>query len=249
MQSVCTCSVSATLSLLVRGDNLGNFGQTTPKFHWNLTQNYHFWDHFPQAPEKITDDLTTWMDRLKPYWSHSSLCWQITAHLAYWQPVFWTKKPHYPSKISGKQLWDASLPLLNAPNWKTALCFMNTIEDLSYWFYDKIWNITSNDAHVIFQFCLPRGNLFIIWFPHLRFANCPGELFETKTMTSISSFTTPRTLSWPVNLFKAVCLVKWGLEPKGLWSKFNRQGRLPSNMLFAGRSATSNLTLSHTQIS
>ena len=98
MQSICTCSVSTTLSLLVRGDNLGNLGQTTPKFHWNLTQNYHFWDHFPQAPERITDDLTTWMGRLKPYWSHSSLCWQNTAHLAYWQPVSWTTKPHYPFK-------------------------------------------------------------------------------------------------------------------------------------------------------
>ena len=83
MQSVCTCSVSTALSPLVRGDYLGNFRQTTAKFHWNLTQNHHFWDHFPQAPERITDDLTTWMDRLKPYWSHSSLCWQITAHLAY----------------------------------------------------------------------------------------------------------------------------------------------------------------------
>ena len=31
------------------------------------------------------------MDRLKPYWSHSSLCWQITA-----QPVSWTTKLHYP---------------------------------------------------------------------------------------------------------------------------------------------------------
>ena len=37
------------------------------------------------------------MDRLKPYWSHSSLCWQNTAHFAYWQPVSWTKKLHYPS--------------------------------------------------------------------------------------------------------------------------------------------------------
>ena len=50
------------------------------------------------APESITDDLTTLMDRLKPYWSHSSLCWQITVHLAYWQPVSWTTKPLYPFK-------------------------------------------------------------------------------------------------------------------------------------------------------
>ena len=39
------------------------------------------------------------MDRLKPYWSHFSLCWQITAHLADWQPVSWTTKPHYPFKV------------------------------------------------------------------------------------------------------------------------------------------------------
>ena len=34
------------------------------------------------APESITDDLTTLMDRLKLHWSYSSLCWQNTAHLA-----------------------------------------------------------------------------------------------------------------------------------------------------------------------
>ena len=38
------------------------------------------------------------MDRLKTYWSHSSLCWQNTAHLAHWQPVSWLTKPHYPFK-------------------------------------------------------------------------------------------------------------------------------------------------------
>ena len=43
----------------VRGDNLGNLRRKIPKFHWNFTYNYHFWIHFPQAPERITDDLTT----------------------------------------------------------------------------------------------------------------------------------------------------------------------------------------------
>ena len=142
------------------------------------------------------------MDRVKPYWSHSSLCWQITAHCAYSQPVSWMKKPHY----FFRDFWQTAMRRLPASfkciELEKALCFMNTIEDLSYWFYDKIWNITSNDAYVIFQLCLPRGNLFITWFPHLGFANCPGELFETKTMTSISFVPTPRTLSWPVNLSK-----------------------------------------------
>ena len=36
------------------------------------------------------------MDRLRPNWSYSSLCWQNTAHFAHWQPVSWLTKPHYP---------------------------------------------------------------------------------------------------------------------------------------------------------
>ena len=37
------------------------------------------------------------MGRLNPYWSHSSLCWQNTAHLTYWQHASWTTKTHSPS--------------------------------------------------------------------------------------------------------------------------------------------------------
>ena len=71
--------------------------QTTPKYHRNFTKNYHFSDHFSHAPERITDDLTTLIDRLKTYWSHSKLCWRNTAYLAHWPLTgFWTTKPHHP---------------------------------------------------------------------------------------------------------------------------------------------------------
>ena len=146
MQSVCTCSVSTTLSLLVRGDNLGNLGQTTPKFHWNLTQNYHFWDHFPQAPERITDDLTTWMDRLKPYWSHSSLCWQITAHLAYLQPVSWTTKPHYPFKYQTFK-WPPSISIT------TILRILPCVGFKLMYLVNK-----KSDLHSVFWFRLPLSS-------------------------------------------------------------------------------------------